>query len=146
MTSEPARLHDLLALSRERGGPAFVDEAGVPVTAAAFDARVAGTADWLSAQGLRAGDCLAVWLDNGLDWPALLFAAARLGLRIAAVNTRYKAFELEHIIARSYASLIVLGAAFIGRAWFTLPFPVLPRRARSRQRCRFGGRVKRKLR
>ncbi|SDW46409.1 fatty-acyl-CoA synthase [Albimonas donghaensis] len=110
MTAEPARLHDLLALSRERGGPAFVDEAGAPVTAAAFDARVAGTADWLSAQGLRAGDCLAVWLDNGLDWPALLFAAARLGLRVAAVNTRYKAFELEHIIARSHASLIVLGA------------------------------------
>lgn len=108
--SEPIRLHDLLAPARRRGGPAFVDETGAPVSAAEFDARVAGTAAWLSAQGLGAGDCLAVWLDNGLDWPALLFAAARLGLRVAAVNTRYKAFELEHILARSHARLIVLGA------------------------------------
>ncbi len=101
------RLDDVLAALRASARPAFHQPDGAPVSAAGFDHLVAGTARWLTDQGLRAGDCVAAWLPNRLAWPAILFASARLGLRVAAVNTRYRTHEVEHILHASGASLLI---------------------------------------
>jgi fatty-acyl-CoA synthase len=83
-----------------------------PVSRAEFSARVAQTAAWLAAQGIGKGEVVAVWLINRVEWIALLFAAARLGAIVAAVNTRYRSAEVAHLLKLSGAKLLVVEAAF----------------------------------
>ena len=91
--------------------PAFVFD-GTPVSRAEFSGKVGQTAAWLAAQGIGKGDVVAVWLVNRVEWIALLFAAARLGAVIAAVNTRYRSAEVAHLLKLSGAKLLVIEAAF----------------------------------
>ena len=55
---------------------------------------------------------IAVWLVNRLEWMALLFAAARLGSVVAAVNTRYRSADVAHVLRISGAKLLILEAQF----------------------------------
>jgi fatty-acyl-CoA synthase len=91
--------------------PAFVFD-GTPVARADFSEKIEQTAAWLAAQGIGKGDVVAVWLVNRVEWIALLFAAARLGAIIAAVNTRYRSAEVAHLLKVSGARLMVVEAAF----------------------------------
>lgn len=91
--------------------PAFVFD-GIPVSRAEFSAQVERTAAWLAAQGTGKGDVVAVWLVNRIEWLVLLFAAARLGAVVAAVNTRYRSAEVAHLLKLSGAKLMVVEAAF----------------------------------
>ncbi|WP_375158961.1 AMP-binding protein [Bradyrhizobium sp. RDT46] len=91
--------------------PAFVFD-GTPVSRADFARRVEQTAAWLAAQGIGKGDVVAVWLVNRIEWIALLFAAARCGAIVAAVNTRYRSAEVAHLLRLSGARLMVVEAAF----------------------------------
>ncbi|PTW62624.1 fatty-acyl-CoA synthase [Breoghania corrubedonensis] len=102
------RLDDLLAAARGRAGSLLVTEEGGTLDAAAFDALVARAEGWLQAQGLCTGDCIALWLVNRPEWLAFLFACARRGVAIAAVNTRYRTSELEHILKSSGARMLLL--------------------------------------
>ncbi|TYO66964.1 AMP-binding protein [Bradyrhizobium hipponense] len=95
----------------ETAGAAFVFD-GTPVSRAEFSQKVEQTAAWLAAQGIGKGDVVAVWLVNRIEWIALLFAAARLGAVVAAVNTRYRSAELAHLLKVSSARLMVVEAAF----------------------------------
>ncbi|MCK1358228.1 AMP-binding protein [Bradyrhizobium sp. 199] len=91
--------------------PAFVF-ADMPVSRAEFSRRIEQTAAWLAAQGIGKGDVVAVWLVNRIEWIALLFAAARLGAVVAAVNTRYRSGDVAHLLRLSGAKLMVVEAAF----------------------------------
>ncbi|HEX9211474.1 MAG TPA: AMP-binding protein [Bradyrhizobium sp.] len=91
--------------------PAFVFDR-TPVSLTEFSGKVEQTAAWLAAQGIGKGDVVAVWLVNRVEWIALLFAAARLGAVIAAVNTRYRSAEVTHLLKLSGAKLLVVEAAF----------------------------------
>ena len=74
-------------IGTEGAEPAFVFD-GRPVSRAEFSGKVEQTAAWLTAQGIGQGDVVAAWLVNRGEWIALLFAAARRGAIVAAVNTR----------------------------------------------------------
>ncbi|MBR0819542.1 AMP-binding protein [Bradyrhizobium liaoningense] len=91
--------------------PAFVFD-GRPVSRAEFSGKVEQTAAWLTARGIGQGDVVAVWLVNRVEWIALLFAAARCGAIVAAVNTRYRSAEVGHLLKVSGARLMVVEAAF----------------------------------
>jgi len=80
----------------------------LPVSYRAFDDAVRRTAAWLAAQGIGAGDRLAVWLPNSPQWLHLLFAADQLGAAVVATNTRYRSSELQYILQRSAARLLVM--------------------------------------
>ncbi|WP_245333617.1 AMP-binding protein, partial [Bradyrhizobium guangdongense] len=95
----------------EAAEPAFVFD-GTPVSRTGFSERIEQTAAWLAAQGIGKGDVVAVWLVNRIEWIALLFAAARLGAVVAAVNTRYRSAEVAHLLKVSGARLMVVEAAF----------------------------------
>ncbi|RXG96759.1 AMP-binding protein [Bradyrhizobium zhanjiangense] len=95
----------------EAASPVFVFD-GTPVTPAEFSERIEQTAVWLAAHGIGRGDVVAVWLVNRIEWLALLFAAARLGAVVAAVNTRYRSAEVAHLLRVSGAKLMVVEAAF----------------------------------
>src|SRR5262245_41885296 len=91
--------------------PAMVFD-GTPVSRAEFSRKTDQTAAWLAAQGIGQGDVVAVWLVNRVEWIALLFAAARLGAIVAAVNTRYRSADVAHLLRLSGAKLLVMEAAF----------------------------------
>ncbi|MFK4501719.1 fatty-acyl-CoA synthase [Bradyrhizobium japonicum] len=98
-------------IGAEGAEPAFVFD-GRPVSRAEFSGKVEQTAAWLAAQGIGQGDVVAVWLVNRVEWIALLFAAARCGAIVAAVNTRYRSAEVGHLLKVSGARLMVVEAAF----------------------------------
>src|SRR5579859_8103184 len=110
MSSEHRSLASL-ARSDAPATTAFVFD-GTPVTRSQFVRRVEQAAAWLAAHGIGPGDVIAVWLVNRLEWVALLFAAARLGAIVAAVNTRYRSAEVEHLLRLSAAKLLVVEAHF----------------------------------
>jgi fatty-acyl-CoA synthase len=100
-----------LIVSESAADPAFAFD-GTPVSRAEFLAKVEQTAAWLAAQDIGKSDVVAVWLVNRIEWIALLFAAARLGAIVAAVNTRYRSAEVAHLLKLSGAKLLVVEAAF----------------------------------
>ncbi|MET4256579.1 fatty-acyl-CoA synthase [Bradyrhizobium sp. S3.12.5] len=110
MRADDVSLHSLIG-SDTAADPAFVFN-GTPVSRAELSATVAQTTAWLAAQGIGKGDVVAVWLVNRIEWITLLFATARLGAVVAAVNTRYRGAEVAHLLKVSGARLLVLEAAF----------------------------------
>lgn len=70
------------------------------------------TALWLDAQGIGPGDKVAVWLVNRIEWLALYFGLAHVGATLVSVNTRYRSHELDYILERSQAKLLVLELNF----------------------------------
>ncbi len=100
-------------LAERPNATAFIAE-GRAFTYAEFDALSRRAAAWLHANGIRAGDRVALWLVNRIEWLALLFGLARIGAAAVSVNTRYRAAELEHILAHSGARMLVLQPSFRG--------------------------------
>ncbi|KYH01350.1 AMP-binding protein [Bradyrhizobium sp. DOA1] len=110
MSANPFSLHSLIG-TEPAAAPAFLFD-GTAVSRVEFSSKVEQTAAWLAAQGIGKGDVVAVWLVNRIEWIALLFAAARLGAVVGAVNTRYRSAEVAHLLRVSGAKLIVVEAAF----------------------------------
>lgn len=81
-------------------------------TCAELDLLAGKAAAWLSVQGIGPGDRVAVWLVNRIEWLALLFGLARLGASLVAVNTRFRAAELEHVLRRSRPRMLVIQRGF----------------------------------
>jgi acyl-CoA synthetase (AMP-forming)/AMP-acid ligase II len=57
--------------------------------------------------GVQRGDRLAIWMASYVEWAYLYYAAARIGAIMVPVNTRYKAFEVEYVLNKSKAGLLV---------------------------------------
>ncbi len=109
---DPVCLEDLLAGDDDRPAVLFKD---LTLTRAQLRLQAGQAAAALHALGLRRGDALALWLPNGPAWLQLLFAAARLGLLIVPISTRYKAPEVLHLLQVSRARAIVTPAVFLGQ-------------------------------
>lgn len=111
--AEDLTFDGLIAARRARPDPrpVFVTEDGRELMPEAFEVEVGRAAAWLCAQGVGAGDRIAIWMTNCTDWMALLFGAARIGAIVAAVNTRYRTAELHHILSSSGARLLIFGGA-----------------------------------
>ncbi|MDM9560008.1 AMP-binding protein [Bordetella petrii] len=109
----PARLADLYAahLRARPGDTALIDEAGA-LTYRDFHHLCQRAAQWLAAQGIGPGDKVAVWLANRREWLALLFGLAQRGATLVAINTRYRSAELEYILARSRARMLLMQPSF----------------------------------
>lgn len=98
----PVRNNDIMLRSSE-GSVSFGE----------FHQRVIETAGWLRQQGARPGDVIAVWMVNRVDWLTLLFAISRTGCTLAAVNTRYKSGDVQHVLAKSGATMLIMEASFL---------------------------------
>jgi len=101
----------LSALQARPDDIALIDEGG-SLTYREFDQLCHHTAQWLASQGVRAGDRVAVWLVNRREWLALLFGLARLHATLVAINTRYRSGELQYILTRSRACMLIMQPAF----------------------------------
>lgn len=105
----PLTFDGLLAVraSTQNSPSVFVTEDGQQIGITDFEELVSRAAGWLNANGVGAGDRIAIWLPNHIDWMALLFGAARIGAIVAAVNTRYRTSELHHILKSSGARMLI---------------------------------------
>lgn len=92
---------------------AFIHNGRV-TTGAMFLRRVDQTAAWLAEHGIGPGDRVAVFMVNRIEWLALYFALARRGAALVAVNTRYRAAEMQHILHLSRARMLVTQPLFRG--------------------------------
>ena len=87
----------------------------------------------LAAAGAGPQRPILAWLPNRLEWVELIAAAAHLGAPIVGLNTRYRADELRHVLARSGAGVLVTVDALAGA-------PVRADRRRGRARPARGDR------
>ena len=87
------------------------DQVTSPAELAELTARVQAG---LTALGLQAGDRIAVWLPNTVEYLAILWASARLGLVVVSINTRYRSTEVADIAGRSGARQLVVDPSFLG--------------------------------
>ncbi len=70
-------------------------------------ARAAGAQHWLSEQGLRAGDRVALALPNGAAFVAALLGALRAGITVAPLNPQLTVDERARILADFGARVVV---------------------------------------
>ncbi len=78
------------------------------ISFARLDDEVDRVADGLLAAGFVKGDHVALWVANSADWVRMLFAAARIGMIVIPINTRYKSSELEYILRQSDARALLM--------------------------------------
>lgn len=78
------------------------------ITFSRFDDEVDRVADGLLAAGFGKGDHVALWVTNSPDWVRMLFAAARIGMVVIPINTRFKSGELEYILRQSDARALLM--------------------------------------
>jgi fatty-acyl-CoA synthase len=71
-------------------------------------------ASGLRGLGVGSGDRVALWLPNTPAYLVLCIACARLGAIAVAVNTRFRASEVEDIVARTRSKVLVLWPGFRG--------------------------------
>lgn len=67
----------------------------------------------LVAHGIRKGDTVALWTPNLAEFAYCQFACAKVGAIIVAINTRFKTFELGHVLKHSGARLLVMVERFL---------------------------------
>jgi long-chain acyl-CoA synthetase len=94
---------------------------GADLSYAELDARSAAVAAWLQAQGIVAGERVAVMLPNVLHYPIALCGVLRAGATVVNVNPLYTANELEFQLRDSGASTIFVLENFAHTVQAVLP-------------------------
>ena len=67
----------------------------------------------LIAAGIAPGDVVAVWTPNLWEFAATQFACAKAGAVLASINTRFKSFEVAHMLRQSDARLLLMVERFL---------------------------------
>jgi len=83
------------------------------VTFGEMRSMTARAAGGLRSWGVAKGDVVALWTPNLLEWAVTAFAAYRLGAVVVSINTRFKGFELSHLLAHSQAKVLVIQPEFL---------------------------------
>ena len=110
-------LHDTFERTAARlaGKTALVCQ-GERFTYAEVEARVASLATALSSAGVRRGDRVILFLDNGIELVAGVYAVLRLGAVFVPVNPLTKREKLAYLLDDTRASAMVTHRA-LSRAW-----------------------------
>jgi fatty-acyl-CoA synthase len=133
----PRTLSALMAwCERDPDTPAVTDAAGT-LTWRAFQERVLRAAAGLRRGGVEPGARLALWLPNGSDYLAVIFACARLGALAVHINTRFRAAEVGSLLRRSRAVALVTDWRF-PPVDFPAIIATLPAEDRAALRCLLG--------
>lgn len=81
---------------------------------AQLSARVDEVARGMIALGVEAGDKVAIWAPNCLEWVLGALGAVRSGAAIVTLNTRYKGGEAAYILRASGARWLLTVRGFLG--------------------------------
>ncbi len=80
----------------------------------------------LLALGIQKGDNVAVWLPNLPETCVAELAIARVGAAMMAINTRYKASELEYVLRQSDSRALILMPQFLTQDFIAVLREVIP--------------------
>src|ERR671919_2392628 len=58
--------------------------------------------------GIGKGDKVAIWMAGYAEWAYVYFALARIGAIMVPINTRYRPEEVEYVLNKSKASILIL--------------------------------------
>ncbi|ABI76300.1 very-long-chain acyl-CoA synthetase [Hyphomonas neptunium ATCC 15444] len=83
---------------------------GKSTTYSEFDETASRFANWALAQGLKAGDCIALFMENRPEYVAAWAGFAKIGVVTALINHNLENDALAHCVNISEAKLIVTGA------------------------------------
>ncbi|MEU7031272.1 FadD3 family acyl-CoA ligase [Streptomyces sp. NPDC046275] len=109
---------ELVRGAAERYGPGeAVVEGRTRVSYAELGARVERAAAACLAAGVRAGDRVAIWAPNTLDWIVASLGAVSAGAVLVPLNTRFKGSEAADVLARSRARLLFVTGTFLGTSY-----------------------------
>jgi len=99
----------VLGQARERGGKRALVEAGTgrELTYAQLAAAVRGTGGWLAAQGVRAGDVLALCAPNSIEFAVTWYAASSAGAILTTVNPLASGGEIVRQLGQTGARWLV---------------------------------------
>ena len=98
----------------DRAGEAALEFGGRTFTFGEIDARADRVANVLVARGLAAGDRLAVYLENRIEFIDLFLACTRLGVILVPINILYRDREVSHIVSDAEPKAIVASAPVPG--------------------------------
>ena len=80
------------------------------VTYAALDARANAYGHWALAEGLKRGDCVALFMENRPDFLACWLGLFKAGLSVALINTNQRSQALAHSVEIAGAKHLIAGA------------------------------------
>ncbi|MGW0330332.1 FadD3 family acyl-CoA ligase [Streptomyces sp. NPDC003011] len=80
-------------------------------------ARVERAAAACAVHGVRAGDRVALWAPNSLDWIVSALGAVSAGAVLVPLNTRFKGAEAADVLGRSGARLLFVTGTFLGTSY-----------------------------
>ncbi|AZQ72065.1 fatty acid--CoA ligase family protein [Streptomyces luteoverticillatus] len=69
------------------------------------------------AAGVEAGDRVAIWAPNSLDWIVAALGAVGAGAVLVPVNTRFKGAEAVQVLERTRARLLFVTGTFLGTSY-----------------------------
>ncbi|MET9531149.1 FadD3 family acyl-CoA ligase [Streptomyces sp. NPDC006649] len=69
------------------------------------------------ASGVNAGDRVAVWAPNTVDWIVSALGAVTAGAVLVPLNTRFKGAEAAYVLERSRATLLFVTGTFLGTSY-----------------------------
>ena len=81
---------------------------GEEISYALLDARIRKVAGWLAAQGIGAGDVVALLMKNSAAFLELVFATSHLGAVFLPINFRLSRDEVGYIVDNAGARLLVV--------------------------------------
>ncbi|WP_030156777.1 FadD3 family acyl-CoA ligase [Streptomyces sp. NRRL S-244] len=67
--------------------------------------------------GIEAGDRVAVWAPNTLEWIVSALGAVSAGAVLVPLNTRFKGSEAAYVLRRSRARLLFVTGTFLGTSY-----------------------------
>jgi len=70
--------------------------------------------------GVEAGDRVAIWAPNGLDWIALSFAVYGVGALLVPINTRFKGVEAVHLLEAAEVDVLFTVTDFMAANYVDL--------------------------
>ncbi len=74
-----------------------------------FEARANSIAHWALAEGLKPGDCVALFMENRPDYVAVWFGLSKVGVVTALINSNLGDNALAHCINIADAKAVVMG-------------------------------------
>jgi len=86
---------------------AILSETGETLTYGTLEQRANRGAHFLRSLGIQAGDTIAIWLPNVLEYYEIYWAAQRAGLYITPISTKLTVEEVAYILRDSSSRLLV---------------------------------------
>jgi acyl-CoA synthetase (AMP-forming)/AMP-acid ligase II len=68
----------------------------------------------LIAHGVAAGDRIAIWAPNSVEWYLTVLGLYRVGAVLVPLNTRYRSIEIQDILSRAHVRVAFAAGEFLG--------------------------------